>query len=380
LSSDYLGSEVNGSSPPTVFVGRIGYPNIRVYPSAPPIIGDTSFLEKPSKWLDMSLEEFIGARLSLVRGGILYKASSARNPDKVLSEIQEIAMSHKPIHIYMSLASTPKGGFFSEETPPLGPWAPLKKLELSDTPKIERVVEKVYQDTDLRASQAIYLLYRGGLSIEKISSILSVGAIGRGRYRRLVPTRWAITAVDSLVSERLLDEIKTFPEISEYRVFIREVRGNLFTAILIPSKWMFEWGEAWFPGSTWNPWGLQVEIEIDYEGNTGRSDYPSIGGCYYASRLAVAEYLYRLRRQAAAILWREIYPGFTLPIGVWFVRENIRKMLSEEPIKVSSFSEALKIVSEKLRVPLDKWISKSFIAKLFTGSKRLDEYTRDRRN
>jgi len=378
-SSNYLGSEVRGSSPPTVFVGRIGYPIVRVYPSAPPIIGDTSFLEKPSKWLNMSLEEFIGARLSLVRGSIHYRVYSAKNPDKILGEVQEIAMSHKPIYIYMSLSSTPKGGLFTEETPPLGPWAPLKKLELSDSPKIDRVVEKVYYDADLRASQAIYTLYREGLGIEKISSILSVGALGRWRSRRLVPTRWAITAVDNLVSERLLDEIKTFPEISENRVFIREVRGNLFTAILTPSKWMFEWGEAWFPGSTWNPWGLEVEIEIDYEGNTGRSDYPSIGGCYYASRLAVAEYLYKLRRQAAAILWREIYPGFTLPIGVWFVRENIRRMLSEEPIKVDNFSEALEIVGRKLRVPLNKWVSKSFLAKILTGSKRLDEYIMGRR-
>ncbi len=368
---------MKGSSPPTVFVGRIGYPNIRIYPSTPPVSGDTSFLENPSKWLNMRLEEFIGARLSLVRGGVHYKASSANNPDKLLIDIQELALSHKPVYIYMNLKSIPRGGYFSEETPPLGPWAPLSRVELSDTPKIERLVEKVYYDTDLKASEAIYILYREGVGVEKISSILSVGALGRSR--RLVPTRWSITAVDSLVSEKLVDEIRNFPEINEYRVFIREVRGNLFIGILAPLKWMFEWGEAWFPGSTWNPWGLEVEIEIDYEGNSGRSDYPSIGGCYYASRLAVAEYLHRIKRQATVILWREIYTGFTLPIGVWFVRENIRRMLSSEPYKVNSFSEALEIIGKKLRVSLNKWLAKSYIAKILTGSRKLDEYLRSGR-
>ena len=365
-----------GSSPPTVFVGRVGYPRINVYPSTPPFIGDTSYLEDSSKWLDMRLEEFISARLSLVRGGVSYRAEKASDPDETLLRIQEIAMSSRPVDTHLLLSSRPRGGFFSEETPPLGPWAPLRRLELSGSPSVDRVVEKIYYDTDLRASEAVYRLYTERLGVEKISSLLSVGALGRSRNRKLVPTRWAITAVDSLVSERLIDEIRFFPEISEYQVFIREVSGNLFIAILSPTQWMFEWGEAWFPGSTWNPWGLGVEIEIDYEGNTGRSDYPSIGGCYYASRLAVAEYLHRIRRQASALLWREIYPGFNLPIGVWFVRENIRRMLSQKPIVVDSFSEALKIVSSRMRVPLEKWVEKSFIAKLLLRSRRLEEFSR----
>jgi hypothetical protein len=30
----------------------------------------------------------------------------------------------------------------------------------------------------------------------------------------------------------------------------------------------------------------------------------------------VAEALYRMRRQAAAVLWREVYKGFATPVGV----------------------------------------------------------------
>ena len=54
-------------------------------------------------------------------------------------------------------------------------------------------------------------------------------------------------------------------------------------------------------------------------GIPGRRDYPAIGGCYYASRLAVLEALRSIRRLAAVITWREIYEGFDLPVGVWDV-------------------------------------------------------------
>lgn len=43
-------------------------------------------------------------------------------------------------------------------------------------------------------------------------------------------------------------------------------------------------------------------VEGDYEGYNGRSDYPGIGGCYYASMLAALEYLEARRKQATVII------------------------------------------------------------------------------
>jgi hypothetical protein len=214
-------------------------------------------------------------------------------------------------------------------------------------------------------------LYESGVDVHVISRLLSVGVLGLGIRRRLVPTRWAITAVDAQVSNKLLDEVRDYPLINEYRVYVRNIRDNTFIAILAPHTWLYEWAEAWWPGSTWNLWGGDVVIELDYEGYWGRDEYPSIGGCYYAARIAVLEVLRSMRRQAAAILWREIYPGFNLPIGVWWVRENVRAMLNGPYEKFNDLSEALAYVSRFLKIPIKTWISRSYVIRQLTKQSNL---------
>ena len=57
-----------GATPPSVFVGRYGYPKVKVGPMVPPIHGDTTILDKPEMWLGKSIEDIVNYRLSLVRG------------------------------------------------------------------------------------------------------------------------------------------------------------------------------------------------------------------------------------------------------------------------------------------------------------------------
>lgn len=356
--------EIDGSSPPSVMVGRLGYPKVRVYPATPPMHGDTSWLEDPGRWISMRLEDFLTARLTLVRGSLTFRVNEARDPPRLLHDVQVMAMSTAPMDTELTLAKPVRGRVaLSEHEPPMGPFAPLKALKLSTLPQPPRAVERAYSDLDLGANEAIWELYRSGIDVHVISRLMSVGAIGRGRARRLVPTRWSITAVDEQVSSRLINEVKGFPEIDEYRVYVRSVMSNLFVGILIPHTWLYEWGEAWWPGSTWNLWGGEPVVEVDSEGYRGRDTYPSIGGCYYAARLAAAEALHSMRRQAAVILWREIYPGFNIPVGVWFVRENVRAMFRGSYHSFTSLDEALSFVSTKLRLPLAKWVAKSQVLK-----------------
>jgi Uncharacterized conserved protein len=103
-------------------------------------------------------------------------------------------------------------------------------------------------------------------------------------------------------------------------------------------------------------------IEIDYEGYRRRKTYPEIGGCYYSSRLAAAEFLRSRRRQAVVILWREIYPGFDLPVGVWFVRENVRELFRGKPAEFDSLDQALASVSRLTKAK--GWEGKSWAVRL----------------
>ena len=353
---------VDGSSPPSVMVGRLGYPKVRVYPATPPIHGSTDWLEEPKAWLSMSLEDFLTSRLTLIRGSTVFNINDPRNPPRQLHEIQVMAISSRPVDTELTLAKPIKGNVtFNEQEPPIGPSAPLRNLKLSTTPQPARAVEKAYSDLDMRASDAVWMLYSSGIDVHVISRLMSIGAIGRGRARRLVPTRWSITAIDEEVSSKLIDEVKDYPELGEYRVYVRRSSNNLFLGILAPHTWLYEWSELWWPGSTWNNWGSEPVVEIDSEGYWGRDTYPSIGGCYYAARLAAAEALHSMRRQAAVILLREIYPGFNIPVGVWFVRENVRAMFKGEYASFSSLDEALKFAAGQLKLPLAKWASRSYV-------------------
>ncbi|MEM4833562.1 MAG: hypothetical protein QXT57_00355, partial [Thermosphaera sp.] len=165
---------------------------------------------------------------------------------------------------------------------------------------------------------------------------------------------------------------------NEIHVYELRIHGNLFIAILYPEKWSYEWMEAWWPGSAWNPLSTNVVVEGDYEEYKGRDDYPGIGGCYYASMLATLEQLNRFKRQATAILLREIYPSFNIPIGVWFVRESVRTMYSKPPVlKTTSFNEVIEFLNRSTRLGSSKWISSSRLLRRILGGRRITDYLKN---
>ena len=366
--------ELYGSSPPSVFIGRYGYPYVNVGPSLPPVVGDTSIYDLPEKWINLSLEKILDYRWSLVTGSQKISVGDVYSP--FITRLHEVVLSVKPVEVEVYLEKPPKPVLsFSEYEPPQGPRAPLKNFRVIGNPRIPRVIDRAYTDTDLKASEAIIMLYERGVPVTHIQRILSIGAVGTKKLRRLVPTRWSITAVDDTVSKHLIEKIKDYPEINEIEVYVRRHYDNLFIAILVPGKWSFEWMEAWWPGSTWNPGESEIVVEGDYEGYHGRTTYASIGGCYYATRLAVAEHLYSRRRQAVAIVLREIYPGFNLPIGVWFVRENIRAMLRRKPVLVTNrLSDALRIIDRETRLGSKKWVKASRLLQRLLYIKKITDY------
>ena len=71
------------------------------------------------------------------------------------------------------------------------------------------------------------------------------------------------------------------------------------------------------------------------------------------------EHLRRIRRQATAVVWREIYPGFKVPIGVWFVREMLRKMYSGDYEEFDTLDEALQRIASLSALGVERWIKAS---------------------
>jgi len=368
--------DITGASPPSVFVGRIGYPYVYAGPLVPPVHEDTSLYDLPEFWLGKSIDEIVGFRSMLIRGKHRVHVRKFEEAGKIIEKTCELALAVKPVDVELMLKKKPRGFLIlNDEVQPFGPSAPIRDLRVGN-PRWDRQIQKAYGDTDLKAVEAVLELYGKGVLVTKIQRAFSVGAFGLKKNRRLVPTRWSITAVDSIVSKDLIEKVKTFPEISGYRVYESRYLDNVFEVLMVPSAWSYEIIEAWYPGTVWNPRGRSVFVYSGWEGYDGRTTYAEIGGCYYAARLAVCEQLVKERRQAAVIVLREAHPGYIMPVGVWQVRENVRNAMRQKPLIYNTLDEALKRVANQLQIPLKRWIHKSELLQNILFQKRITDFLR----
>ncbi|KYK20271.1 hypothetical protein AYK21_01530 [Thermoplasmatales archaeon SG8-52-2] len=365
---------IGGSSPPSVFIGRVGYPKVSIGPMIPPIVGDTSLIDTPELWLNRSLDDIVDFRSMLIRGKHTVDVYDVENSNKNVEYTRELALSKNSVFADVLFEKKPKGRIaFYDESQPHGPSAPLKSFDITN-PKYEQNIEKAFYDTDLKSREAILGLYKNGVNISKIQRAFSVGAFGIKKFRRFVPTRWSITAVDSSIGEAMMKNTKTYPWINEFRVYYHNQFDNRWAVLLTPSEWQYELIEAWYPNTTWNPYGRSISIFNSYEFYKGRTTYAEIGGCYYAARLAINEVLNKERRQAGAVVLREAHPGYIMPIGVWNVRESVRKALKEKYEKFETLDKALVFISKKMDIPLQRWIRNSAILKNQLYQKRLEDF------
>jgi hypothetical protein len=366
--------DIQGMSPPSVFIGRIGYPNVYIGPLVPPVHENTGIFDLPEQWFGKSMDEIVGFRSLLIRGKHLVNVQKINSAGKILDQTRELALADNSVDTELNLTKKPRGSItLSDDVQPFGPSAPIRDLHVGNA-RYDSQIEKAYYDTDLRATGAVVDLYNRGVMVTKIQKAFSVGAFGVEKNRRLVPTRWSITAVDDIISKNLMTKVKTFPEINEYRVYESIYLDNVFEILMIPAQWSYESMEAWYPGTVWNPNGQSVAIYSDWEPNSGRSTYAAIGGCYYSARLAICELLQKERRQATAIVLREARPGYIMPIGVWQVRENVRNAMRQKPYKFNTLAQTLQFLSGKFEIPIQRWILQSELLKRALFQKRISDF------
>ena len=365
--------QLDGASPPSVFVGRVGYPSVAIGPMIPPVHGDTSLLDTPERWVGLPIDDIIDFRSSLVRGMHRVKVQDVDNPSKLVTRTRDLALARNTPDVAAEFQRKPAGRLtVDDDVQPFGPSAPLAKFDVSNF-RFDARLEKATFDTDLKATDAVVSLYESGSLVSQIQRAFSVGAFGIGKRRRFVPTRWSITAVDSNLGLHMMETTKTFPTIDEYRVYETVSLDNRWAILMMPSTWKYELIEAWYPNTAWNPYSDKIAIMGDWEYFDGRTKYASIGGCYYAARLAVNELLQKEKKQAGVSILREAHPGYILPVGVWNVRENVRAALRAQPKMFGTLNEALAHVSTLMDIPMSRWIRNSAILKDALYQKRVDD-------
>jgi DNA repair protein NreA len=273
----------------------------------------------------------------------------------------------------------------TSHTAAIGNPAPLKDIKLESNIKVEKKVDYLVNDTDVRATRAIEELYNSRIPVSNIMKVLSAGMLGKKFQRKLVPTRWSITSVDDSLSKMLLEKIRYYQEISEILVFHGNYLGNYYEIFLIPGCWGFEileasssgyFGEGMRDGSGQKNENAEPAMWHDYEFFQGRKTYASsVTGGYYAVRLPVCEYLEKIKRQASVLIFREIRPEYWAPCGVGILRELVRGIMEEnKPEKFISIEEAFKNSQARFQNSLEVYKKKSVLLKEKKQQKRLFEF------
>ena len=296
---------------------------------------------------------------------------STFEPNKHLQTTQEVALSLKPVDIEISLEKVPFFNIsYGQEITPMGPSATIKKAFLTENPQIKPAIEKVYSDTDLKSVEAINYLYNKGFTTNYLSEILSVGTLGTKNGRKLVPTRWSITATDDIIGKNLIEEVKSNSNKTNYCAFFGGYMSNYYLILFFPDVFSYELFEVDLKSKG---------VWTDYEFYGGRKEYASncIGG-YYTVRLAVCEKLKELKKQGTVLALRFTTPDYDVPMGVWVTREASRKSLKSKPLEFASKLDLLNysksLIKTKFGYDVD-WIFKSSKVLDWMGNQRkLGEY------
>src|SRR5467141_3357950 len=357
--------QISGSSPPGVFVGRFGYPKVFVGPMVPPVSGDAEILDTPEWWMGKGFDEIVDFRYSLLRGYSKANVFDAHKGSRLIETLQDVAMMTRPVDAELILVRPPRKILdLREDSQPFGPIAPLASFRTGNS-----------------------------TSDHRIQKAFSLGMFGENNRRKLVPTRWSITAIDSNLSLRLMARVREHPFIDEYRVYQYSYLDNTYVGILTPESWRFEWIEAWFEpellATSFPDVNMSTDVEKsgyvsadghqpvmlgDSEGFRNRKTYAKPGGCYYSARLAVSEYLDGIGRQAGAIMLREIHPGYIMPVGVWNVRESLRALFKTRFEPFDSMDAAMNYVSTIFEIPKRGWIENSALLQKAYFQRKISEF------
>ncbi|HII16938.1 TPA: hypothetical protein HA361_03420 [Candidatus Woesearchaeota archaeon] len=343
---ELLTKEDFASATPAPFVGHHNYPTLNVGILSPPVQKDNTWeYDAPRHWAahNYQIPRIVDFRSQLINSR--FKADIKGN-SRLLDISREVGIAKDPVDIEVSLSQKPKFRLNTDTYhAPTGPAAKLRELEVTSNPHIDSRVDKIVADTDLKASVALTTLYSKNFDENFLARALSVGSFGIGKDRKLVPTRWSITATDDTLGKCLIREIKDYPP-GDYQSYFGGYLGNYFLILTFPEVWSYELFEMYLPWLISNP----LKFTTDHETYAGRRDYAeSTAGGYYAARLAILEKLREKKRQATVLALRFITGEYTTPLGVWVPRSAVRKAMEEKPLTFASRELLLKYAEHFVR-------------------------------
>ncbi|MGM5483743.1 MAG: hypothetical protein ACQER9_02385 [Nanobdellota archaeon] len=350
LKKDYSGDSNS------IFIGEYGYPDVNVGVLSAEYYNHN---DDVNYWIKnkLKISDIASARMDLINSRKKRKVKA-----KDIGSEQEIALAKKPANIEVNLKDVPKNNMnFSKHHLPSGPSGEMEKFRLTSNPKIPLKVEKIISDTDLNSTKGLNILYDKGFREDYLTQALSSGSLGLKDNRKMVPTKWSITAVDDNVSKNIIKKIKDYKTTGNI-AFKGSYLGNYFLILVFDGIFSYELFEFFRNKDSYT---------TDYESHNGRKKYAfETEGGYYASRISIAKKFEDMKKQGQCLVLRYITDEYYIPLGVWVVREAVKKTMENHPIEFGSEDLMINFAKVFSKKKFNRDISKVLERSLLLKSKK----------
>lgn len=334
------------------------YPNISTFQVTNSSVENTQ--EKQNEFVKKDYSHILKhkARSVVATSQPAHKTNTSESLHQELSNIYSSKKAVESEHIFEDELKI--GNILSSKTAGLlGNSTPLLEIKTHNNISISKHLEK-HQTGETKSKEAIIELYEKGFNDTQIRTLLSLGTFGVDKNKILVPSKWAISACDSVLEQYLYSKIINFKVGREFLAFHHFDKGNEFIICMLPYHFCSEVIENFYNSV------LQTNvIERDFVTNTNKlqTKEPECAGGYYATKLPMFEYMIREKKQYASISIR-IIKNYEIPLGVIFVRESVRAALNKKPL-----------IKTTNREEFEKFIIKNYFNhfKLYKDSKVLNE-------
>ena len=331
-----LSENLSGYTPPSNLVTELTYP--KVYLGLLFTENEKSDLFDNPEILSenkVSIEDLIEFRTSMINARKAVDVNITKKNDKIYEKVLEASLSIKSVNVELFLNKIRENTKLTKIIAYYGFNGYLKDLKINENPKIPNVI---YNINDVKAEDGVYLMYEKGLSDYYISRIFSLGFFGLKANRKLVPSKWSITAVHNILYRKIIsknrDKLKS---ISTIMLFNYKLYGNDFYGLFLPGNGNVELIEVLLPGCVYNLNGKNSII--------GRDDE---SGGYYALKLSFAEFQNYSKYKGDFVVIRIINRDYKIPLGVWVVREGTKRMFRNLIERFNDTKEALEYLNNLL--------------------------------
>jgi len=363
---DFFGENYN------VFVGKFGYPNINVGLLNIDEPKKDETIDNPLLWSkdDYDINKIIQLRSNLINSN--FKTQVKGFNDRFMDLVQEVSLTDRPVDTEITLEKKPQFKVtFNQDSTPFGPSIKLEKARVTENIHIPTKVDKIVND-ELKAQEGLTKLHKKGFDEYYLTKIFSVGNLGLDANKKLVPTRWSITAVDDTLGKDIIKEIKDYSIINTFQLYFGGHLGNNYFIMYFPEVWSYELFEMQISSSS---------TMHDFEYYYGRKEYAlETAGGYYAARFSILQKLKSMKRQATVLALRLVTDDYWAPLGVWVVREAVKKAMASKPIEFNSKEDminyTINFAKKQFNYDLGPMIKDSKLLKQIKTQKKINDYSR----